>query len=170
VNRLTGAERKTLLAELLEIDPELRVETARDGYMFVRRGEDGIALKLFHYPYPLVDPLEELDGMAVLSAVDLGLMKLGAIIGRARRRDFVDLFLLCRRLPLAELLRRSADKYGHVRDFPVQALKGLADRPLVDDEPMPPLREALAWEDVERWIDDQVQALAAERFGIEARQ
>lgn len=168
VNRLNGAERKTLLADLLEMDPDLRVETAHDGYMFVRTGGDGIALKFFHYPYPLVEPLEELDGMAVVSAVDLGLMKLGAIIGRARRRDFVDLYLLCRRLPLADLLRRAADKYGHVRDFPVQALKGLADRPLVPDEPMPPLHKPLSWEEVERWIDEQVRRLSSERFGIEA--
>jgi len=166
VNRLTGSERKELLADLLDMDPEMRVETARDGYMFVRSAED-VALKFFHYPYPLADPQENLDGMAVASATDLGLMKLGALIGRARRRDFVDLYLLCQRLPLAELLRRSADKYGHVRDFPVQALKGLADRPLLPDEPMPPLSKPITWEEIEDWIDLQLETLAAEFLGVE---
>lgn len=168
VNRLTGTDRRDLLADLLEIDPATRVETARDGYLFTRVGDPGITLKFFHYPYPLVDPLEDLDGMALASAVDLGLMKLGAIISRGRRRDFVDLYLLCRRLPLAEILRRAPDKYGHVRDFPVQALKGLADRPLVEDEPMPPMHDKTAWQDVERWLDDEVLELAGDRFGLTA--
>ena len=64
-------------------------------------------------------------------------MKLGAIISRGTRRDFVDLYLLCRELPLADLLARAEDKFGHVRDFPLQALKGLADLSQVEGEPMP---------------------------------
>jgi len=167
VNRLTATERRDLLADLLVIDPAIRVETARDGYLFTRVGEQGPALKFFHYPYPLVEPLEDLEGMALASLVDLGLMKLGAIISRARRRDFVDLYLLCRQVPLAELVRRSADKYGHVRDFPVQAFKGLMDRPLIADEPMPETRNALSWAEVEAWLDDEVRSLASERFGLE---
>src|SRR5271169_1045184 len=37
-NRLNGAERRELLLALLEIDPETQVETARDGYLYVRLG------------------------------------------------------------------------------------------------------------------------------------
>lgn len=167
VNRLTGTERRDLLADLLAIEPEIQVETARDGYLFTRAGERGPALKFFHYPYPLVEPLEDFEGMPLASLVDLGLMKLGAIISRARRRDFVDLYLLAQRLPLAELIERSADKYGHVRDFPVQAFKGLMDRPLIADEPMPEMRGAVTWREVEDWLDREVRSLAAERFGVE---
>ena len=64
------------------------------------RAGDGVPLRLFYYPYPLVAPTEEVAGLAIASAPDLGLMKLGAIITRGSRRDFVDLYLLCRELPL----------------------------------------------------------------------
>ena len=155
-NRLAGPERRVLLGALLELDPGTEVETARDGYLFVRSG-GGVPLRLFYYPYPLAAPLEEVDGLAVASAVDLGLMKLGAIISRGSRRDFVDLYLLCRELPLAELLERAGDKFGHVRDFPLQALKGLADFSAAAGEAMPRLAVDVGWDEVAAWAAGEVR-------------
>jgi hypothetical protein len=157
-NRLTGPERRDLLGDLLDLSPGLKVETARDGYLFVRTVR-GVAVRFFYYPYPLIEPLAQESGFAVVSAVDLGLMKLGAIISRGTRRDFVDLFLLCRRLPLETLLERSHEKFGHVRDFSLQALKSLADLSLVDGEPMPRLEPPLPWEPVEGWVLGEVRRL-----------
>ena len=163
-NRLTSPERRDLLGDLLDLDSGTEVETARDGYLFVRQG--GVGLRLFYYPYPLIEPFEDLSGLAVISAVDLGLMKLGAIISRGTRRDFVDLYLLCRALPLAELLHRAEDKFGHVRDFPLQALKGLADLSQIEGEPMPRLAIPLEWEEVEAWVRSEVRELGRERVGL----
>jgi len=166
-NRLNGPERRELLEELLALDPGSEVETARDGYLFARLpGSMGVGLRFFYYPYPLVDPVEELSGLAVASLADLGLMKLGAIISRASRRDFVDLYLLCRVLPLEDLLARAEDKFGHVRDFPLQALKGLADLSEIGGEPMPRLALPLAWEEVETWLQSEVRRLGRERVGL----
>ncbi len=165
-NRLTSPDRRDLLAELLAADPTTTVETARDGYLFVRLAGGAVGLRLFYYPYPLVQPFEEISGLAVASAVDLGLMKLGAIISRGSRRDFVDLYLLCRRLPLAILLDLAEDKFGHVRDFPLQALKGLADLSEIEGEPMPRLAAPLDWADVEAWLRGEVRELGRTRVGL----
>jgi nucleotidyltransferase AbiEii toxin of type IV toxin-antitoxin system len=162
-NRLTSPERRDLLANLLKLR-ETEVETARDGYLSVRMA--GVGVRFFYYPYPLIEPFENLGGLAVISAVDLGLMKLGAIISRGTRRDFVDLYLLCRELPLADLLHRAEDKFGHVRDFPLQALKGLADLTQIEGEPMPRLALPLEWEEVESWLRREVRELGRERIGL----
>lgn len=164
-NRLTSPERRDLLGDLLELDPDTEVETARDGYLFVRLG-GGVGVRFYYYPYPLAEPFEDYSGLAVISAVDLGLMKLGAIISRGTRRDFVDLYLLCQSLPLATLLERAEDKFGHVRDFPLQALKGLSDLSLVEGEPMPRLAVPVEWGDVEAWLRGQVRELGRARVGI----
>lgn len=157
-NRLTGPERRDLLQALLDLEAATEVETARDGYLFVRCGETPV--RFFYYPYPLIDPFEVFSGIDVVSAVDLGLMKLGAIISRGTRRDFVDLHLLCRGVVSLEgLLERADGKFGHVRDFPLQALKGLADLSLVEGEPMPRLTDPLDWETVERWLYGEVRRL-----------
>lgn len=163
-NRLTPPDRRDLLVDLLAIEPETEVETARDGYLFVRQA--GVGVRFFYYPYPLAEPFEELSGFAVASAVDLGLMKLGAIISRGTRRDFVDLFLLCRWIPLAELLARADDKFGHVRDFSLQALKGLADLSEAEAEPMPRLAVPVDWAEVEAWLRHEVRELGRARVGL----
>ena len=163
-NRLTPPERRDLLGQLLELDPATEVETARDGYLFARLG--GVGVRFFYYPYPLVDPIEDLSGLAVASAVDLGLMKIAAIISRGTKRDFVDLYLLCRELPLQSLLERADDKFGHVRDFPLQALKGLADLSETEGEPMPRLAAPLDWNEVESWVRAEVRELGRARVGL----
>jgi hypothetical protein len=166
-NRLASPDRRDLLASLLALAVETEVETARDGYLFVRiGGVTGVGVRFFYYPYPLVQPFTDLAGLAVISAADLGLMKLGAIISRASRRDFVDLYLLCRDLSLASLLELAEDKFGHVRDFPLQALKGLADLTEIDGDPMPRLAVPLEWADVESWLRSQVRELGRAHVGL----
>ena len=164
-NRLVSPDRRDVLGDLLDLAPDTEVETARDGYLFVRL-QGGVGLRLYYYPYPLVDAAREHAGVEVASPLDLGLMKLGAIISRGTRRDFVDLYLLCQKLPLAELLARAPDKFGHVGDFALQALKGLADLSEVEGEPMPQLAEPLAWETVEAWLDESVRELGAAHVGL----
>lgn len=164
-NRLTSPERRDLLADLLDLDPGTTVETARDGYLYARSGA-GVGLGLFHYPYPMIDPLEDLAGLPVASPADLGLMKVAAIISRGTRRDFADLRLLCRRLPLADLLARSPEKFPHVRDFPLQALKGLADLDQAPPEPLPELAGGLGWEEIVEWVQTEVRELARARVGL----
>jgi len=169
-NRLTPPERRDLLQALLAAAPGIQVETARDGLLSLRAANDdgspGPAVRLYYYPYPLAAPPAEHRGVEVASALDLGLMKLGAIISRGTRRDFVDLYLLCQKLPLAELLARAPDKFGHVGDFALQALKGLADLSEVEGEPKPQLAEPLAWQTVEAWLDESVRELGAAHVGL----
>lgn len=165
-SRLASPERRDLLADLLALDPGFTVETARDGYLSARSGA-GVPLRLYHYPYPLADPLAEAAGMAIASPLDLGLMKVAAIISRGTRRDYLDLRLLCAHLPLADLLARSGDKFGHVRDFPLQALKGLADLDQAPEEPLPALSAAVTWEEVAEWTRSEVRRVTRERIGVD---
>jgi hypothetical protein len=138
VRRLRSNERRDLLQDLLAMDPELRVETARDGFLYVRSGS-GAGLRFYYYPYPLVDP-----------------------------EDFVDLFLLCREIALATLLDRSLEKFGHVGDFPLQALKGLVDFSQISGEPMPKLLGDLHWDSVADWLHDEVKTLGRRYVGLDS--
>lgn len=166
VRRLQSIERRDLLQDLLRLDDETRVETARDGFLYVRSGS-GVAVRLYYYPYPLVQAEESFAEVAVASPLDLGLMKLGAVISRGTRRDFVDLYLLCREIPLTRLLERSLDKFGHVGDFPLQALKGLADLSQIQGEAMPKLSRPLSWEEVESWLHEEVRSLGRQYVGLD---
>ena len=159
-NRLTPQNRRDLLGDLLEMAPGARVHTARDGYLALEL-PGALALRFYYYPYPLVEPFGG-AGLAVASPLDLGLMKLGAIISRGSKRDFVDLYMLCRELPLALLLERAPEKFGHVGDFALQAMKGLADTGAAAGEPMPALALDLDWAEVESWISREVESAGRE--------
>ena len=161
-HRLLSPGRRDLLQACLAIDTKVGVETARDGFLSLRFA-CGTGIKLFYYPYPLAAPLayvetpkEALGPIEVASLCDLGLMKLGAIISRGTKRDFVDLYLLCKELPLGMLLTASEDKFGHVLDFPLQAIKGLADRSMWSGEPLPTLTNPISEGDLVAWLDQEI--------------
>jgi hypothetical protein len=93
-------------------------------------------------------------------------MKLGAIISRGHCQDLIDLLYLCQEIPLETLLTRSAEKFGHVRDFPLQALKGLADRSLAREEPLPDLLAPLTWTEADLFWEREVRRLGRARVGL----
>jgi len=163
-HRLLPADRRDLLHDLLAIESTARVETARDGYLFVRFPYQ-VAIRFYWYPYPLAEPTGEVAGFAVASLVDLVLMKLGAVISRGTRRDFVDLYCASRVLPLAEALARAGDKFGHVGDFALQAWKALADFSQAEDEPMPKLARELDWAEVRAWATGEAARAGREALG-----
>jgi hypothetical protein len=145
------------------LEPGCEVETARDGYLYARL--DGVGLRLFYYPYP----------QSILSRSCTASRwpqprprpdEAGSHHQPGTRRDFVDLYLLCRKLPLTDLFDLAEDKFGHVRDFPLQAFKGLADTTLVAGEPMPRLALPLDWSEVAGWLQGEVAELARERLGV----
>jgi len=57
----------------------------------------GTLVSFFIYPYSLLESLHTLQGVQVAGLLDLALMKLAAISQRGAKRDFVDLYQICRR-------------------------------------------------------------------------
>lgn len=164
-NHLASADRRVLLAPLAAAAPGLAVDDARDGMMALRLA-DGVAVRLYYYPYPLIDTESRVSGMRLASLHDLALMKLAAVASRGARRDFVDLFAIRRALPLAAMLEGGERKFSHVRDFLLVALKGMADVARARQEPMPRHHGELSWPQVEAWIRDEVRALGRSAVGL----
>jgi len=126
-NSLSWTERRELLRALAEFwsGDALRVALEKDGTLIVAL--QGVTTSLFNYRYPLICPIRPLiRNLGLASLEDIGLMKVGAIIGRGTKRDFVDLFFVTKEVPLERLLELGATKFAHVRDLPLQALKALA--------------------------------------------
>ncbi len=48
----------------------------------------GVKTDLVRYPHPLIQPIEEREGIRMYSDADLVAMKIQAILGRGRRKDF----------------------------------------------------------------------------------
>jgi hypothetical protein len=74
----------------------------------------GVRVSFLEYRYPLlaelIRPLSVATPLASLA--DIGCMKLSALAQRGARKDFVDVYALGLRMPLAELLRCYRKKFG----------------------------------------------------------
>ena len=87
-------------------------------------------------------------------------MKLGAVIGRGSRKDFVDLYAICQQRPLSRLLALGRRKFTDAHDFPLQALKALSFFEDADQDPAVLTPAPLVWETVKAFFTREVRALA----------
>lgn len=71
-------------------------------------------MSFFKYPHPLVEPFFDSENLKLASLADIGCMKFTAIIDRHKLRDYIDLYAICQKLPLAELLKKAEIKFPHI--------------------------------------------------------
>lgn len=110
----------------------------------------GVKVDFVMHPYPLKNPILEMDGLRLLHQEDIALMKIAAIAGRGRKRDFFDLYFLLREYPLPYLLEAYATKYGEASVF--HALRSLTYFNDAEEDADPVLVEEVSWASVKNRI------------------
>ena len=78
-----------------------------------------IKVDLIRFKYPLQYPLVEVNGIRMLAIEDIAPMKLDAITGRGRKRDFFDLYFLLKKFDINTLLNMFQKMYPHQTTFHV---------------------------------------------------
>src|ERR1043165_1813504 len=61
---------------------------------------DGVKFSFLGYTYPLQNKSTELKGIAIASIEDIACMKLDALSSRGTKRDFVDVYFICKKIGL----------------------------------------------------------------------
>jgi len=121
---------------------------------------NGVRVGFYGYGFPLVAPLQEVEGTDVASLPDIGLMKLDALQSRASRKDFHDLYALCQQMTLRELLDLAPQKFTSTRDFEAQVVKRLPFFERAEVEEPLPLLEEVPWEEVKTFFRKQAIELS----------
>lgn len=76
---------------------------------------DGIKIDLIAHQYPLVDNTETIEGIRMVSLLDISAMKLNAIYNNGTRlKDFVDMYALLEIFPLQQMLQACQQKYPDI--------------------------------------------------------
>ena len=76
---------------------------------------DNIKIDIIAHKYPLIEPLQIIDGIRMSSLEDIGAMKLNAIAGSGNRlKDFVDIYYLLEHRPFRLLGNAYEQKYPNV--------------------------------------------------------
>jgi len=126
---------------------------------------NGVRVGFFSYGYPMVSDFIATEGIRLAGIADIGLMKLDAIMGRASRKDFIDLYMICQQIPLRQLLALASQKYPNVRDFTAQVIPYLANFASAEKEAHIPMIKQVDWEIVKETF--RQQAISIGRSWIE---
>lgn len=124
-----------------------------------------VRIGFYGYGYDLVQPLVEIEAVRLASVADIALMKLDALLGRAGRKDFHDLYEICKHTPLRQLLDLAPQKYPHVRDFEAQVVKRLVYFERAEQDEPPPLLKKVAWETVKAYFRQQAEEIGRNWIG-----
>lgn len=72
---------------------------------------DEIKVDLVYYPHQLINPVEMYDDIRIYSDADIAAMKIQAILGRGKKKDFWDLYELLQYYSLQQIMDWHKQKY-----------------------------------------------------------
>lgn len=71
----------------------------------------GIKVDFVYYPFKLIGPVEHVQSLRMYSSQDIAAMKIQAILGRGKKKDFYDLYELFRHFSLQQIINWHMEKY-----------------------------------------------------------
>lgn len=116
---------------------------------------DGIKVDIVHFPHIPIEEVETKDEIRMYSNADIAAMKIQAILGRAQKKDFWDLYELLQQFSLQQLID------WHKRKFPNQMLAIGIPQAITyfaeADESEPPVSfKGQTWDSVKKGISSAV--------------
>lgn len=113
---------------------------------------DGVKISFFKYPYKLLFPKKEYEGVYIADERDIAAMKILAISGRGSKKDFVDLFVLLKEYSLEDILGFFDAKYKEYNYNILHILKSLIYFSDADLDPEPVYLKLISWDEVKETI------------------
>lgn len=149
----------SLLARSLRKVGEFKLEQQSEGTLL---GElEGVRFSFFFYPYGVLFPYQSFRGVKILDLRDIAAMKIAAIATRGIKRDFVDLYFICRKgISLKQVLSFYDRKYGVLSSNVIHILKSLVYFVDAEASEPPKMLKRVAWEKVKKYFEGEVNKLA----------
>ena len=162
-NPVLSEWRENTLAELSS-HGKVEIQSQNDGTLLLRF--DGVPMSFFRYPYPFVEDSIIVENLKIASVLDIGLMKIAAIIGRGRKRDFVDLYFIAQQIPLDQIFKHSQKKFPNVRDFSIQSARALVYFADAEADKLPRMFKPVEWNRVKKFFEREVTRMSKGWIGI----
>ena len=121
---------------------------------------NGTRISYFHYLHPLLYPFKKLTGIKIAASMDIACMKVDVISSRGLRKDFIDMYFLCRKVKgLGQILKIFKRKYKSIAYNEMHILKSMVYFKDADDDPMPDLLVDIDWDKVKTFFREEVKKL-----------
>ncbi|MEK7225453.1 MAG: nucleotidyl transferase AbiEii/AbiGii toxin family protein, partial [Bacteroidota bacterium] len=116
---------------------------------------DGIKIDLIRHPHPLIRPEQTIDGIKMFSTQDIIAMKVQAILGRGKKKDFWDIAELLQHFAVSDFIKFHKEKYAtqNLLITVPQAITYFADAEESED---PISLKRQTWEQVKSFISKKV--------------
>ncbi len=125
----------------------------------------GVRFSIFYYEYPLLYPTKKFGKINVLDIRDLAAMKIAAIASRGVKRDFVDLYFICRETAsLNDAIQLYERKYKNLAATAPHIIKSLVYFEDAKKEDMPDMLEKIEWEEVKKFFEKEVRKIVMTNF------
>lgn len=115
---------------------------------------DGVKIDIVNYCYDWIDEPVIEDDMRLASPKDIAAMKINAIEGRGKKKDFIDIYVLLQHYSLQELMQFYKQKYPEYSEF--RALLSLSYFTDADEQMMPTMYIQDTWEEMKDYIQHVV--------------
>ena len=119
---------------------------------------DKIKIDFIRFKYEFKYPIVFENEIRLTNIRDIAPMKMDAISGRGRKRDFFDLYFLLQEFSLPELLKLYEEKYKHTTIFHVIKSLNYFDDAEEENEPII-LNKKVTWTKVKKTIVKEIQKL-----------
>ena len=116
-----------------------------------------VKVDFVRYQYPLLEPITLKEGIRLASLKDIAAMKLAAIAGRGRKKDFADLYFLLKHFALPEMLDFYSTKYADGNRFLVLKSLNYFEDAEEDDDLV--LIKKTTWTNIKKTIEKEVKML-----------
>jgi len=128
----------------------------------VQQSEGSVALinqetkfELLRYDSALLEPVDQIEGISLVSLPDNVAMKLSALAGRGSKKDFVDLAALLETIEISEMLDWYRRKFPNSDPFIV--MKSLTWFEDAEADPDPAFLKGQSWKRIKKVISEAVR-------------
>jgi predicted nucleotidyltransferase component of viral defense system len=117
---------------------------------------DGVKVDIVRFPHPLIRPTIEEDGIRMYSAEEIIAMKVQAILGRGKKKDFWDIAELLQHFTVKEFIDLHKEKYSTQNLYITvpQAITYFDDAEESED---PVSLKGQTWKNVKKYIQKEVR-------------
>ena len=128
---------------------------------------EDVPISLMRFCYPnMHTPDEKWLGIRVASLEDIAAMKIEAIASRGARKDFIDLYLICKRgLGVKGALEAFNMRFASAHPDILHRLKALTYFNDAEREPLPVMLTHVDWKNVRAYFENEVHAIWLARDG-----
>lgn len=122
----------------------------------------GVRFSIFYYKYPMLYSTKKFGIINVADTRDIAAMKIAAIASRGTKRDFVDLYFICKEgISLSAAIQLYGKKYKNLATTELHIIKSLIYFDDAEPEEMPKMLKKATWEEIKKYFENEVKKLAS---------